>query len=171
MHAPLWQVVVHQVPKAITVMPFYQMDHFVHQDVFEAGRRFLRQFEVQPDSAGVLVAGSPGSLHLPDAYLCNVLSDLGSPFLHELGQAGAELAAVPVIHDRFSLVPICAGADSQRHSGVVEQSDSRWSVALGDVEPVASAFEVVALAGHELPLGLAMLLFEFCLLSANPSQA
>lgn len=56
-------------PEAVIATTFEQVDHFMDEDVFQALRRFLRQFQIQPDTAGLNVAGPPLRLHPSDTTL------------------------------------------------------------------------------------------------------
>ena len=83
----------------------------------------------------------------------------------------SELAAVPPVEHGFPLIPVRPRSNLQPHPRVVEKADGRGAGALDHIEAVAPALEVVALAGHELALGLANLPLEFGLPPPNPSQA
>src|SRR6266446_4266131 len=61
--APVRKELVHQTRKVIVVTSFNQVDHLMHNDIFDALRRFLREFEVQPDSTRFSVTASPSRLH------------------------------------------------------------------------------------------------------------
>ena len=63
MQPPVRQMLVHERREAIVMMPLDEMHEFVDDDVFEALDRLLGEFEVQPDAAGLRVAGAPPGLH------------------------------------------------------------------------------------------------------------
>ena len=69
---PMWQVAVHQGHESLVVMPFNEVRQFVDEEVLEALRGLLGEFEVQPDAPGATAARTPLGLHpldAPDGYL------------------------------------------------------------------------------------------------------
>ena len=52
-------MLIHQGDEPVVVMPLHQMRQFVDDDVFKALRRLLGEFEIQPDTPGFRIAGSP----------------------------------------------------------------------------------------------------------------
>lgn len=57
--SPLRHKFIHERLETVIVTPFEQVDHFVDENVFQALRRLLREFEVETDAAGFGVAGAP----------------------------------------------------------------------------------------------------------------
>ena len=110
-HAPLRHAVVYEVPKPVVVSAFDDVHQFVRYDVLEARYLFLRQFKIQPDSAGILIARPPKRLHLLDSNLTDPDSNLRFPFRQERWQTPAELTAIPSIEDSLAGISIGTGAN------------------------------------------------------------
>jgi hypothetical protein len=91
---PLRQVLVHYGDEMLVVMPFQQVRQFVDEDIFQALRRLLDKFEVQPDAAGLGVAGAPSGFHLFDAPLRERNPKHRLPFLDERPNQLLELMAM-----------------------------------------------------------------------------
>jgi hypothetical protein len=83
----------------------------------------------------------------------------------------AQLPPIPLLKYGLSRIPIGPSTNPQLHRSVVRQADARRIIVLDHNKPVSTALVVVALAGDELALGLAILLLELALLSTNPSEA
>ena len=65
-------MLVHDGDETIVMMLFDEMRKFVNDNVLQALYRFLYELEVQPDPAGLEVAGAPLCFHLFDAPLCDL---------------------------------------------------------------------------------------------------
>ena len=115
-------------------------------------------------------ARPPAGLHPFDADLRRPDPDLRLPLLEKRRQAAPKLLAIPLMENLLPLVSTSARTNAQGHCPVVWQTHGGWSLSLGYIKPVAPSLEVVALSGHELPQGLAILLQESGLFSADPRK-
>lgn len=139
-HAPARHVPVHQLPKAVVVAALDQVDKLMRRDVFQAGRRLLGQFEIQPDAPRLGVARSPAGLHPLDARLGGAYADFRFPLGHDGGQALAQPAAVPALQHGLARVPVGARADAQDQRRVAAQQRARLRCILVFTKSVQSHF-------------------------------
>ncbi len=114
METPEWHEFVHHLPKTIVVMTLNQVDHLVHDDVFNAGRRLLCKFEIQPNSASSGVAGSPSGLHLSYAGFIDLHAHFGLPLCNNSWKAITKIASVPSIQQGLSNMPVGSRSNAQR---------------------------------------------------------
>ena len=67
MQTPLRQVLVHDRDEPIVMVPLDEVHEFVDNYIFEALRRLLSEFEVQPDATSFDSTGAPLGFHFLDA--------------------------------------------------------------------------------------------------------
>ena len=168
---PLRHELTYQRVKPFIVMPLKQMSHFMHKNKRQAGHGFLSQFQIQPYSLGVSIAGTPKSFHFSDSSLIDLHPYLWLPGCQQIWQLFAKLAAIPSIQHCFPRRPIGIRRNAQRHGSVVEQANPGPAFLHDHVQPITMTGKVMALAAHEFTPGLAFLTFELSLLAANPSQS
>lgn len=48
---------------------FEEVNHLVHQNIFQARRRLLHQLQIQPDAPGRRIAATPARFHSLDAHV------------------------------------------------------------------------------------------------------
>jgi len=106
---PVRQQRIHERLEPGVVGAFVQVNQLMHQDVLQAGRRLLGQFQIQPDAPGRDVAAPPAGFHAPDARFGDSDTDAGLPFSQQRRQLGLERLPIPVLQDRRSRFPVGMG--------------------------------------------------------------
>ena len=110
---PLGHELGHVGVEAGVVVSFEQVNHFMHDDVFEAVGRFFDEFEVEPDALLFDVAGAPFRFHVFDSPVGDFDADDGFPFLDEGWDDGFELLAIPLEQDALSLRSVASCAHKE----------------------------------------------------------
>ncbi|MNR50901.1 hypothetical protein D3C85_1704870 [compost metagenome] len=87
-----------------------QVGQFVYQDVLQALHRLLRQFQVEPDSAGFDAAGAPFGFHPLDAPGSRFNPQLRLPFLQHLRHQAFQLSTVEVVQHLLAAFGCGVGA-------------------------------------------------------------
>ena len=111
-HAPLGHETVHQSLKPGIVTTLYQVNHFMHEHIFQTERRFFDKFEIQPDASRVDIAGSPKRLHSSDTHLGSRDPDSRLPLGEKRRQLIAEFAAIPSIQHGLPHIPVGSRANA-----------------------------------------------------------
>ena len=146
------------------------MDHFVDDDVLDAGDRLLGEFGVEPDALVIVVARPPFSFHPLDAPEGWSHSDCGTPGAEHRSDKLSQFESVPAIEHRAPLARVGIFEYMQFHLGLCRQSDFLRSTGVDNVHAVTAAEQVMALARDGLSLGLAGLSFELLALATDPGQ-
>lgn len=115
---PIGHVLAHELLEAIVVRWFQDMDHLVHDDVFEALRRLAGQVGVQADRPGSVVAASPAGFHAADVEAGDFHADLGLPPRNQLLGSYFDEASVPLFQDFPAFGLIGRGADLHQQPAV-----------------------------------------------------
>jgi hypothetical protein len=142
----------------------------VDDQVLEAPRGLLCEFEIQPDPAGIYAASAPFRLHRPDAPVGGVNAQERFPFREKRRNKFAETVAVPTLQDPIASTHIRPGSDPQIERGSAPQYDAGWPPVLDDSQPIPSSEEIVGLAADQLPSRLARLVRESGALALDPPK-
>src|SRR3982750_410666 len=100
-------------------MPPAQMKHLVHHDVLQTLPRLASQVGVQPDRASRGIAAAPLGAHPLDVYAGKPQPETLLPSRHQIGQAFADLGAIPLLHELAAPAQRSARADLQRDSATL----------------------------------------------------
>jgi len=79
------------------VVALADMDHLMHQNVFEACERLLCQLEIQPDAPRDLVAAARARFHFLYAHLGHIDTGLHLPFGEQRWKLLAQSLTVPAL--------------------------------------------------------------------------
>jgi hypothetical protein len=90
--------------ESLRVLGFNEMDHFMHDHIFEHVAWFLDQLGVDPDRPALRVAASPFGLHPLQKVAANLDTDSCFPLADQLGDCVVEQSQVPPVHNAGSLV-------------------------------------------------------------------
>lgn len=124
--SPVRQKPVHQRRKPLVVVPLQQVHQFMHNDVLQAPGRFLGQFQIDPDPAGIDVAAAPLGLHLPDAPSSGLNACHWLPLGQQRRDQGLQLFPVPAQKGGLTLLGAGAGAYEQVEAGFAFRSGRRY---------------------------------------------
>ena len=72
------------------------MEEFVNHHVFNAGEGLFDQFQIEPYSPGVLVAGAPAGFHSLNAPRSDLHSDFILPVRQQFSRYASQLFPIPV---------------------------------------------------------------------------
>jgi len=168
--APVGQQPVHIGLEAVVVVAFQQVHQFVHQNVLQALRWFLGQFQIQPDAAGLSVAAAPFGFHLFHPPVCHFDTGAVLPEWQQLLHPFFQLVAIEGIQCPLAIVHGSTHLDTEMQFSVV----GFYLMATGPLDhfqPVMFAPEVVALPADHLSVGLPGLFSEIVLLFSDPGNA
>jgi hypothetical protein len=79
------------------MVPFQQVYHFVHQNVFQTVDRLLCQFKVYPYPSGFDVTGAPLGFHQLNTQFTYLNADNRLPKFNKLAKRLPEFLPVPII--------------------------------------------------------------------------
>lgn len=166
---PVWHELIYQGDKATVVGRFQQVDHFMHNDVFQAFPGFFGQLSIQADASSVRVATAPPGFHQLHKEVGHMHIQLRLPFGNQRQDGGFQLLPEPSLQYFLSLLLVGARANL-KEQGAVFELHNRREVGFYHFEQVALAPDVVALTIQVLTRGLALLFQEFLLLALDPVQ-
>ena len=75
---------IQMLEECFRVLSFNEMDHLMHDHIFEHVARFLHQLGVDPDRPALRVAASPFSLHPLQKVAANLDPNSGLPLADQL---------------------------------------------------------------------------------------
>ncbi len=162
---------VHVAHELLVVVAFEQMHHFVDDDVLQAMHGFFDQFEVQPDTPCLAVAGAPFRFHLFHAPFVHLHTDDGFPFRDQGRDLFLEPLTIPGGEYALSLSGRALAAYEEVERLVVAHDHFRRAFVVDDIEQVTASLVVVALTAHIFARGLALLRGELRLLALDPGQS
>jgi len=170
MQSPLRQGFVHDRHEPVVMVPLQQMHQFVDDKIFQALHRLFHQFEVQPDTAGLDVAGAPLGFHLFDTPLDNLNPQDRLPFLQQRRDQDFQLLAIPSLQHPFAPLGTGFRLHMEFQRGFVSQHDSGRPRLFSDTQAVAPPPQIVTFAADHLALGLARLGLEPGPLALDPAE-
>src|SRR5262249_17523286 len=94
---PVGQVRVHELMEPNGMTSLREMHQLVHKHVLDALHRHPRKIEVEADSPGLLVAGSPSAGHRLNRPLRNTDADHRLPRVDQWRYELPEFGAIPVL--------------------------------------------------------------------------
>ena len=167
--APLGVVLVHQGLEASIVGGFQEMHQLVNNDVFEALGGLFGEVGIEADAVSRRIATAPLGLHALDEDFIHFHIEAFFPAFNEWGNGFADLVAIPFLHKFLAFLTAGSGPHLELHA-LVAKLDGGWGGGFSDVEEIALAPDVVALAFEEFTRGFALLLPHLFLLPANPTE-
>ena len=90
-------MLVQERMKFVVVGRFHQVCHFVGDDVVEQVFGLFRQFRVQPNGSGAVVARAPFRFHSLERKPTQLDLKLLFPFFDDFRQDGMEESAMPLL--------------------------------------------------------------------------
>ena len=112
--SPLGQVLIQDREEPVVVVSFQQVGHFVDDDVFEAFRWLLGEFQIEPDASGRGIAGAPFGFHAFDAPVGDLDAQDRLPLLDQGRYQGLQSLAIPALQDTLTLFGVGVRPDNQR---------------------------------------------------------
>ena len=166
---PVGQVLVHQLGEALAVPTFEEVGHLVDGQVLQAVRVLLRQLQVEPDVAGLTVAGAPLGLHAADAPLRHRHADRGFPLRQDIRDRLSELLPVPTVEEIAPSVGGGAFGHVQQQPVAVDLGVGS-AMPLDDLETESGTPDEVRLPSDHLPDRLAFGSLHLLALTLDPRQ-
>ena len=122
------------------------MNHFMDNNVLDAGNRFFHEFQIEPNPAGSDGAGSPLCFHALYAPFGNCHAKCLLPFGDKRREQFLQLLPLPLSENPFPSCRISAFSNIEVNDLLIADNDPAGAIVRDDVKQVPPAKEKVAFA-------------------------